>query len=158
MTMALYFGRTVGFVIGFSTFLLGCIDYSRLRLENSTRLPDVIVPHCVSRSVSLWVLNELARPTLSRFSGFTLLLFLLFSAFYAWQIFNFITSIRRLVVMYNFYSHLLKIPDVCSIAIRYPSIELRDFDTGRYPDNRMARSCTEDWGNPRRKPYYCNIF
>ncbi len=41
--------RTVGFVIGFSTFLLGCIDYPNLRHAKHTNLSDVIVPHCVSR-------------------------------------------------------------------------------------------------------------
>lgn len=41
--------RTVGFVIGFSTFLLGCIDYSRFRHENTTQLSHVVVDHCVSR-------------------------------------------------------------------------------------------------------------
>lgn len=40
---------TVGFVISFSTFLLGCVDYSRIRPEGITRLSDVVVPHCVSR-------------------------------------------------------------------------------------------------------------
>ena len=43
---------TVGFVIGFSTFLLGCIDYTSLRRHNHTRLSDIIVDHCVSRCVS----------------------------------------------------------------------------------------------------------
>ena len=42
---------TVGFVIGFSTFLLGCIDYTSLRRHNHTRLSDIIVDHCVSRYV-----------------------------------------------------------------------------------------------------------
>lgn len=55
-----------------------------------------------------------------RFSGFTLLLFLLFSAFYVWQIINFLSSIRRLVDMYNFYTYLLKIPDVCDAAFLSP--------------------------------------
>lgn len=40
---------TVGFVIGFSTFLLGCVDYSRIRPDKVTRLGDVIVARCVSR-------------------------------------------------------------------------------------------------------------
>src|ERR1700734_3645457 len=44
--------RTVGFVIGFSTFLLGCVDYSRIRPEGITRLSDVVVNRCVSRCVS----------------------------------------------------------------------------------------------------------
>ncbi|PPQ98846.1 hypothetical protein CVT24_003400 [Panaeolus cyanescens] len=40
---------TVGFVIGFSTFLLGCIDYPALRRNEHTRLSDVIVERCVSK-------------------------------------------------------------------------------------------------------------
>ena len=43
------YGRTVGFVIGFSTFLLRCVDYARIRPEEITRLGDVVVPHCVAR-------------------------------------------------------------------------------------------------------------
>ena len=39
--------RTVGFVIGFSTFLLGCVDYSKI--PTSHLLHELIVPHCVSR-------------------------------------------------------------------------------------------------------------
>jgi len=46
------------------------------------------------------------------FSGFTLLFFLLFTTFCVWQIISFILSVRRLFEMYNFYTHLLKIPDV----------------------------------------------
>lgn len=57
----------------------------------------------------------------TRFSGFTLLLFLLFSAFYVWQIINFLSSIRRLVDMYNFYTYLLKIPDVCDATFLSPA-------------------------------------
>lgn len=47
-----------------------------------------------------------------RFSGFTLLFFIAFTAFYVWQIVSYVLSIMRLVDMYNFYTHLLKIPDV----------------------------------------------
>jgi hypothetical protein len=41
--------RTVGFVIGFSTFLLGCVDYSRIRHDRVTLLSDVVVSRCVSK-------------------------------------------------------------------------------------------------------------
>ncbi|PFH54263.1 hypothetical protein AMATHDRAFT_135335 [Amanita thiersii Skay4041] len=99
---------TVGFVIGFSTFLLGCIDYSRIRHEGAMRLTDVIVPRCVSR-----------------FSGATLLLFLLFTAFYIWQIIAFVKSVRRLVDMYNFYTHLLGIPDADIQTISWPEVVRR---------------------------------
>ncbi|KAF8163406.1 autophagy protein Apg9-domain-containing protein [Crassisporium funariophilum] len=100
---------TVGFVIGFSTFLLGCIDYSSLRRHNHTQLSAVIVEHCVS----------------SRFSGFTLLFFLLFTAFYIWQIISYAMSIRRLVDMYNFYTYLLKIPDVDIQTISWSEVVRR---------------------------------
>ncbi|KAF8636517.1 hypothetical protein AX17_003330 [Amanita inopinata Kibby_2008] len=99
---------TVGFVIGFSTFLLGCIDYSRIRHEKSTHLSDIVVSRCISR-----------------FSGFTLLFFLLFTAFYIWQIINFVLSIRRLIDMYNFYTHLLKIPDADIQTISWPEVVRR---------------------------------
>ncbi|KIL69852.1 hypothetical protein M378DRAFT_184229 [Amanita muscaria Koide BX008] len=99
---------TVGFVIGFSTFLLGCIDYSRIRSSGAQRLSDVVIERCISR-----------------FSGFTLFLFLLFTAFYIWQIVNFISSIRRLVVLYNFYTHLLKIPDADIQTISWPEVVRR---------------------------------
>jgi autophagy-related protein 9 len=45
--------RTVGFVIGFSTFLLGCVDYSRIRPEGITRLSDVVVDRCISKYADL---------------------------------------------------------------------------------------------------------
>ncbi|KAF7322476.1 hypothetical protein HMN09_00026000 [Mycena chlorophos] len=99
---------TVGFVIGFSTFLLGCVDYSRIRHETSMKLSDVVVSRCVSR-----------------FSGFTLLFFMLFLAFYVWQIVTFVLSISRLVDMYNFYTHLLKIPDEDVQTIAWPEVVRR---------------------------------
>lgn len=86
---------TVGFVIGFSTFLLGCVDYSRIRHDKVTRLSEVVVKRCVSR-----------------FSGFTLLFFVLFTAFFVWQLVSYVLNMLRLVDMYRFYTHLLHIPDV----------------------------------------------
>jgi len=47
-----------------------------------------------------------------RFSGFTFLFFLLFTAFYVWRIVTFVFEVRRLMDMYQFYTHLLRIPDV----------------------------------------------
>ncbi|KAJ7156996.1 putative transmembrane protein [Mycena crocata] len=99
---------TVGFVIGFSTFLLGCVDYSRIKHETSMKLSDVVVDRCVSR-----------------FSGFTLIFFILFIAFYAWQIASFVLSVFRLVDMYNFFTHLLKIPDADIQTISWPEIVRR---------------------------------
>ncbi|KAI0032191.1 autophagy protein Apg9-domain-containing protein [Vararia minispora EC-137] len=99
---------TVGFVIGFSTFLLRCVDYSRIRPEQITRLSDIIVGRCVTR-----------------FSGFTLLVFSLFCFFYVWQIISFVLSTMRLLDMYNFYTHLLNIPDEDIPTISWPEIVRR---------------------------------
>lgn len=48
----------------------------------------------------------------ARFSGFTLLLFMLFATFFVWQLAAYVLSVIRLVDMYRFYTHLLHIPDV----------------------------------------------
>lgn len=59
----------------------------------------------------------------------TLLFFLLFTAFYIWQIISFAFQVVRLVDMYHFYTHLLHIPDVkistlsitrCTHRVVYP--------------------------------------
>ncbi|KAH9180820.1 APG9-domain-containing protein [Lactarius sanguifluus] len=96
---------TVGFVIGFSTFLLRCVDYSRVRSDHVTRLSDIVVERCVSR-----------------FSGFTLLFSLLICAFYVWQIALFVLSVMRLVDMYRFYTYLLQIPDEDIQTISWPEV------------------------------------
>ncbi|KAH9852710.1 APG9-domain-containing protein [Lenzites betulinus] len=99
---------TVGFVIGFSTFLLGCVDYSRIRPDKVTRLSEVVVKRCVSR-----------------FSGFTLLFFMLFTAFFAWQLASYALSMIRLLDMYRFYTHLLNIPDEDIQTISWPEVVRR---------------------------------
>ncbi|KAG8730583.1 autophagy protein atg9 [Ceratobasidium sp. 414] len=99
---------TVGFVIAFSTFILRCVDYSRIRHTGTTQLADVVIPHCVSR-----------------FSGFTWLFFLLFGAFYIYQILQFALSIRRLLELYQFYTHLLGVPDSDVQTISWPEIVRR---------------------------------
>ncbi|KAI0748469.1 APG9-domain-containing protein [Daedaleopsis nitida] len=99
---------TVGFVIAFSTFLLGCVDYSRIRPEKVTRLSEVVVSRCVSR-----------------FSGFTLLFFMLFSAFFVWQLVSYTLSMMRLMDMYRFYTYLLHIPDADIQTISWPEVVRR---------------------------------
>ena len=39
---------------------------------------------------------------------------MLFITFFAWQLVAYVMSIARLVDMYNFYTYLLRIPDVSS--------------------------------------------
>ncbi|KAG8994151.1 autophagy protein atg9 [Tulasnella sp. JGI-2019a] len=109
---------TVGFVIAFSTFLLGCVDYSLVHQDGTGRLSDLIVPRCISR-----------------FSGFTFLFFLCFGVFYAIQVATFVREILRLVDMYKFYTYLLDIPDPDLQTISWPEIvrrigQIRDQNPG----------------------------
>ncbi|KPV73033.1 uncharacterized protein RHOBADRAFT_17299 [Rhodotorula graminis WP1] len=83
---------TVGWVIGFGTFLIGCIDYPRL--WHSNHLSDVVIPRCTSRM-----------------SGFTLLVFIIVAAFYAWRVVRFGMGVRRLWEMHEFYTELLEVPE-----------------------------------------------
>ncbi|KAA1135852.1 autophagy protein atg9 [Puccinia graminis f. sp. tritici] len=83
---------TVGFVIGFSIFLFGCIDYSILR--SSHHLHEVIVPQCVSR-----------------FSGLSLLLVLAFSGYYSWRVLKFGQEISNLWKMHEFFTELLEVSE-----------------------------------------------
>ncbi|KAG9318602.1 autophagy protein Apg9-domain-containing protein [Chiua virens] len=99
---------TVGFVIAFSTFLLGCVDYNRITRDKVIRLSDAVVDRCVTK-----------------FSGVTLLFFLLFTAFYVWQVVSFAMDVLRLVDMYRFYTHLLHIPDADISTISWPEIVRR---------------------------------
>jgi len=75
------------------------------------------------------------------FSGFTLLFFLLFCAFYVWQIAMFVLSIMRLVDMYHFYTYLLQIPDVRLYLYAAAHLSTNALFPGRYPDYFLARSC-----------------
>lgn len=83
---------TVGFVIGFSFFLMGCIDYSILR--SSHHLHEVVVPQCVSKS-----------------SGLTLLLILGFSGYYSWRVLRFGQEISKLWKMHEFFTELLEVSE-----------------------------------------------
>ncbi|KAL0946800.1 hypothetical protein HGRIS_012971 [Hohenbuehelia grisea] len=70
-------------------------------------------------------LNSSSNVILPRFSGFTLLFFILFTAFYIWQIISFALGVMRLVDMYNFYTHLLKIPDADIQTISWSEVVRR---------------------------------
>ncbi|CAO1625530.1 unnamed protein product [Sympodiomycopsis kandeliae] len=78
---------TVGFVISFSTFLAGCIDYSKIRHDG--RLADAIDP---------------------QFSTTGTMALIAFVATYMFQLYRFATGLRRLRTMQLFFEELLEIP------------------------------------------------
>lgn len=80
-------------------------------------------------------------PFCLRFHGLTLLFFILFLAFYIWQIISFILDIHRLTDMYKFYTYLLKIPDVCLfilIPISSPCSTLSRLTYKPFPGRKLS--------------------
>jgi hypothetical protein len=47
LTEELIVSRTIAFVVGFSTFLIACIDWARIRGSHS--LSEIIIPHGLSK-------------------------------------------------------------------------------------------------------------
>ena len=84
--------RTLSFMIVFSTFLVGCVNYSEIPSSHS--LDQVIVPQC-----------------LSKLSTTKFLYLIMFVLWWLWQAIRFVTDIPALKEMYNFYTILLNIPD-----------------------------------------------
>ncbi|KAF9340433.1 autophagy protein atg9 [Linnemannia elongata] len=83
---------TFAFVIGFATYLIGCVDYPRLR--HSRHLSEVIIPQCVHK-----------------LSTGTFVVLLLFATFWIGQLTRLIYDVPEMVDMRNFYTYLLQIPD-----------------------------------------------
>ncbi|KAI8142775.1 autophagy protein Apg9-domain-containing protein [Fennellomyces sp. T-0311] len=83
---------TLGFVIMFSTFLIGCVNYSEI--PHHSTLSEVVVPQCISK-----------------LSGTTTLFLVIFILWWGWQALRFVLDYPALKEMHNFYHHLLEIPD-----------------------------------------------
>ncbi|KAI1319720.1 autophagy protein atg9 [Mortierella claussenii] len=83
---------TFAFVIGFATFLVGCVDYPRLR--HSKHMDELLVPQCFHR-----------------LSTGTVVVLLLFAIFWVGQLTRLIYDVPEMVDMCNFYTYLLQIPD-----------------------------------------------
>ncbi|KAL9940096.1 hypothetical protein V8E36_000801 [Tilletia maclaganii] len=94
---------TIAFVLCFSAFLLGCVDYSAIKHDG--HLGDVIVPQCVNR-----------------FSFFAFLFLLALGGGFMWLVVRFGMGISRLVAMHGFYEHLLGIPDADVQAIPWHEV------------------------------------
>ncbi|KAI8603618.1 APG9-domain-containing protein [Dissophora ornata] len=97
---------TFAFVIGFATFLIGCIDYPRLR--HSKHFDEVLIPQCVHQlSTGMFVV------------------LLLFAIFWIGQLTRLIYDIPEIVDMCNFYTYLLQIPDVYIQTVSWHEVVTR---------------------------------
>jgi autophagy-related protein 9 len=106
-SLSLLRNRTIAFVVGFSTFLLACIDWAKIRGSHS--LQEIIIPHGLSRCVT--VSSSADMPRISYTATFVLWSFALF-----WMIklIQYIVDIQRLLELQNFYYYLLEIREVSS--------------------------------------------
>lgn len=94
---------TLLFVVGFSTYLSNCIDYSKL--SHSSTLSEIKIPRCMSK--------------MGLMHTFTLWLF---SLFWFLKVFQYLNDIRRLIDMKNFYHYLLDIPDSDMQTVSWPQV------------------------------------
>ncbi|PSN64563.1 APG9-domain-containing protein [Corynespora cassiicola Philippines] len=81
-----------GFVVGFVTFLVWCVDYPKI--PSSNKAPQVIVPKCYKKIHGIWM--------------FVLWLFIVYWLYSFYQL---VTAIPRLRHLHDFYHYLLDIPD-----------------------------------------------
>ncbi|KAG2212756.1 hypothetical protein INT46_010716 [Mucor plumbeus] len=100
---------TLAFIIIFSTFLIGCINYAEITSHHT--LADVIEPQC-----------------LSRLSATKFLFLSIFTVWWCWQALRFITDLPMLREMHNFYTHLLLVPDQDMQTVSWQTILDRIID------------------------------
>ncbi|MCJ1445757.1 MAG: autophagy protein atg9 [Stictis urceolatum] len=94
------------FVVGFSTFLTACIDYSKLR--DSKKMSDIYVKQC-SRNLSSW----------------SYILIWLCSFFWIAQLVRLVTDIPRLKQYHDFFHYLLDVPDTDIQTVSWQEIVKR---------------------------------
>lgn len=88
---------TAAFVLGFSTFLFGCLDYTKIRHDG--RLGDIVTPQC-KRGLSP-----------AGLSLGTLLVAVALLGLYGMQVVRVGLGLKRLRTMRYFYEYLLEVPE-----------------------------------------------
>ncbi|KAJ3056688.1 autophagy protein atg9 [Rhizophlyctis rosea] len=96
----------LAFIVGFSTFLFACIDYSII--HKSKMLEDVLRPQC-----------------LRKIHGLPSAFLITFSIWWTWQFLRLLMDIPQLLQMYRFYFHVLEVPDA-----KMQTLDWRDVVSG----------------------------
>jgi autophagy-related protein 9 len=94
------------FVVGFTTFLTFCVDYNAIHTHE--KLSEITKRHCMSEMS--------ATATLIQW---------MISFFCVYKFASYIMDIRRLIDIYNFYTHLLGIPDSDMQTISWQEVVAR---------------------------------
>ncbi|KAG1448965.1 hypothetical protein G6F46_011064 [Rhizopus delemar] len=112
---------TLAFMIVFSTFLIGCVNYSEIPSHHT--LSEVVVPQC-----------------LSKLSSTKFLYLIMFILWWTWQAIRFITDIPALREMHNFYIFLLNIPDEDMQTVSWQTVLERIIDIRETNPNTSEQS------------------
>ncbi|KAI9816594.1 MAG: autophagy protein atg9 [Pycnora praestabilis] len=97
---------TLGFVVGFSTFLSMCVNYKKV--PHSSTMSDILIPKCTKQM-----------------SALVNLLLWLFTFFWIAKLFQYLLDIRRLRHLHDFYHHLLDISDTDIQTISWQEVVAR---------------------------------
>lgn len=97
---------TLAFVVGFSTFLTSCINFSKVRTSHT--MSEILIPKCTNN--------------MSSTANF---LIWLFAFFWVGKLFQYFLDIRRLHLMHDFYRYLLEIPDTDIQTVSWQEIVKR---------------------------------
>ncbi|KAF8250229.1 APG9-domain-containing protein [Wilcoxina mikolae CBS 423.85] len=99
---------TLVFVVAFSSFLGFCVDYKMIHSKEGDSLAHVMKPHCM---------REMSK-TATFFQW-------LVSFFCVYKLITYVMDFRRLLDIYNFYTHLLGIPDSDMQTISWQDVVAR---------------------------------
>lgn len=116
----------------FSSLLGFCVDYSRIHTENS--LSKIMVPHCMSRM-----------------SGSAIFAQWVISFFCVYKLVTYLLDLRRLLDIYNFYTHLLEIPDSDMQTISWQEVVSRLMDLRDANPNTSDKLKRRSWTNTSKQ-------
>ncbi|TPX67487.1 hypothetical protein SpCBS45565_g03676 [Spizellomyces sp. 'palustris'] len=113
----------LAFIVAFSTFLFGCIDYSLIRKKQL--LSEVIRPYCL-RSIH----------------GAPAFFLIVFSIWWTWQFLRLLTDIPQLLRIHRFYYHVLGITDAEMQTIDWRDIVNKIMHIPDIPGPMQTRAMT----------------
>ena len=138
---------TAAFVIGFSTFLIGCIDHQSLA-QGKRHLGEVVVSQC-----------------LGQLHAFHWMAILVFSCFWMWELVQLIKDLAPLRHMHDFYEVLLELKDSDIPTTQWHSvvsrlIKLYDETHAQRQSSGMRRLNPHDIANRimRKENYLIALF
>lgn len=118
----------------FSSFLGFCVDYKKIHSETGNSLSSVMKPNCMREM-----------------SGTATFFQWLVSFFCVYKLISYVMDIRRLLDIYNFYRHLLGIPDSDMQTISWQDIVARLMNLRDANPNTSDKLKRRNWSNTSKQ-------